>query len=329
MRPTKCLIVQPIHAIGLDYLRQAVIEPVLAPDASEETILGLIGDVEAVITRNAGLSAAAIAAAPRLRVISVHGIGTDPVAVDKATEAGVLVTNTPDTNVRSVAEHAITMTLALLKATVESDAAVRSGDWSFRYRARLREAFGLTFGIVGFGNIGQAVAPLASALGMQVLAASASKPDGVFAAAGVERCTLDELLQRSDVVSLHLSLTDGTRGLFGRELIDLMKRGALLVNTARGGLVDIDALSEALADGRLGGAALDVYPLEPLPSTSPLCAMRNVILSPHLAGSTEEALARTALLAAQQVADVLAGRGARHLVNPDVLQRPAGAESAA
>jgi len=314
-----CLIVQPIHRVGLDILERAGIQPLVASSSDPATILAAVETVDAVITRNSGLSAEAIAAATRLKVIAVHGVGTNAVAVDAATARGIAVVNTPEVNARSVAEHAIGLTFALTKAIPAADAATRAGDNGFKYGARLVELAGLTFGIVGFGAIGKATGQLAKALGMRVLAYSRGRPDSDFAEAGFERApSLSALLAESDVVSLHLPLVAETRGLIGATELRSMKPGAFLINTARGRLVDETALVEALEAGRLGGAGIDVFAVEPLPVTSPLARLPNVVLSPHIAGSTLQALQRMAELSARQVVDVLSGQRPAYPVNPQV-----------
>ncbi|WP_245413568.1 hydroxyacid dehydrogenase [Mangrovicella endophytica] len=311
-----CLIVQPIHDDGLERLRSAGIRPILASASDMATVASEIGEATAVITRNAGLSAAAITAAPRLRVIAVHGVGTDAVSIDAASGRGIPVVNTPGANTQSVAEHAIGLIFALAKALPAGDQSVRRGDHAFRYEAHFTELAGKTFGIVGLGGIGRATAALARALGLRTIGFSARRSDEDFAAAGVERSpSLDALLAASDFVSLHLSLTPETRGLIGARELGLMKPSAFLINTARGGLIDEAALSEALTAGQIAGAGLDVFVSEPLSPQSPLAALKNVVLSPHSAGSTEEALRRMACAAADQVVDVLAGRRPLHLVN--------------
>lgn len=312
-----CLIVQPIHAAGLDRLVQAGIRPVPASASDPGTVLREIGAACAVITRNAGLSAEAMAAAPGLKVVAVHGTGTDAVAVGAAAARGITVCNTPGANAQSVAEHAIALILALAKAIPSSDAAVRRADHAFKYEARFLELSGLTCGLVGLGEIGRAVAGIARALGMRVIGVSRQPSPAAFAATGVEpRPSLDALLAESDVVSLHLPLTAQTRQMIGMRELALMKRSAFLVNTSRGGLLDEAALADALARGVIAGAGLDVFATEPLPSNSPLAGLPNVVLSPHTAGSTAQALERMARLAADQVVDVLAGRAPRHPVSP-------------
>jgi D-3-phosphoglycerate dehydrogenase len=239
------------------------------------------------------------------------------------------VVNTPDVNARSVAEHAIALTFALAKAIPAADAATRSGDDAFKYRARLTELDGLAFGIVGFGAIGRITAKLAQALGMRVSAFSRSRPDADFTEAGIERAPdLRHLLARSDVVSLHLPLVPDTRGLIGAAELALMKPGAILINTGRGGLVDEGALAVALEAGDLGGAGLDAFAIEPLPTGSPLARLSNVVLSPHVAGSTVQALERMAELSARQVVDVLSGRRPAHPVNPQVWETISSREAA-
>jgi D-3-phosphoglycerate dehydrogenase len=321
-----CLIVQPIHPAGAEVLTRAGIRPVAASSADPASILREIVGASAVITREAGLAAEAIEAAPLLRVIASHGIGTDPIAVETATRRGVAVTNAPHANVRSVAEQALALTLALAKSVVGADAAVRAGDRSFKYDARLVELSGAVFGVVGFGNTGRATAALARSVGMRVVGLSRSQPDAAFAAAGVERVAdLGALLAVSDVVSLHLRVTAATRTVIGERELALMKPHAFLINTSRGAFIDETALAAALRDGMIGGAGLDVFQREPLPPDSPLLALSNVTFSPHIAGSTRQALERTAVMAAEQVVAVLAGRKPAHLVNEEVWPRLAAA----
>ena len=312
-----CLVVQPIHEEGLDRLRRAGIRPVMASAADPQTVAAEIGSAVAVITRNAGLSAAAMEAAPRLKVVAVHGVGTDAVAVAVATACGIVVVNTPGANTTSVAEHTIALVLALTKALPRGDCAVRHARHDFKYEARFTELSGKTMGIVGLGSIGRATARLAQAFGMRTIGFSPRLGAADFSEAGIERrARLDDLLKDSDIVSLHLALTPGTHGFVGARELGLMKRSAFLVNTARGGLVDEAALVEALESGTIAGAGLDVFETEPLPATSRLTTLDTVVLSPHTAGSTDEALRRMACLAADQVVDVLAGREAAHRVLP-------------
>jgi D-3-phosphoglycerate dehydrogenase len=320
-----CLVIQPIHPVGLETLQRGGLTIRHSRRGEPREVVAEATDCVAVVTRNAGFSAEAINAAAALKVIGVHGIGVDPVAVPVATAHGIAVVNTPLANVRSVAEHAIGLIFALAKSFSEADRAVRANDFRFKYRTRLVELDGLTLGIVGLGRIGQQTAQLARALGMRVIAVSLDTPDAVFAEVHAERLDrLDELLAQADVVSLHLPLTAGTRGLIGRRELARMKPGSFLVNTGRGGVVDEAALVAALDNGPLAGAGLDVFESEDMPFDHPLLQRRNALLTPHVAGSTEACLIRTAREVAAEVLAVLRGEHPRFLVNPDVWPRRRG-----
>jgi D-3-phosphoglycerate dehydrogenase len=273
-----------------------------------------IGEADAVVTRNAGLSAAAMDAAPRLRLVVVHGVGHDPVDLAHAARKGIVVCHTPVANAWSVAEHAVALLLAAARQAVAADRAVREGAFDRRYTLRLTELRGKTLGIVGCGRIGLATARIARAgLGMRIVGFSPSADPARLRRLRVEPASdLGWLLDRADAVSLHVPLRPETRGLLGRAELARMKPGALLVNTARGALVDQAALVEALAAGRLGAAGLDVFAREPVPGGDPLLALPNVVLSPHVAGATEEAMARTAEAVATAILRFAAGRRVPH-----------------
>lgn len=311
--PPACLIVQPIHQTGIKCLREAGLLPVDRIDAVDP------GRIVAAITRNAGFSGEQMKALTELRIVAVHGVGHDPVDTDIATRLGIAVTNTPGSNERSVAEQAIALMFGLTKRLVAADGAARKGDFSFKYSADLMEIAGLTLGILGFGAIGRQTAAIGRALGMRVIAFSNHQDDRVFDRSGVLRAsTLEAVLGESDVVSLHLPATSSTRNMIGRQELALMKPTSFLINTGRGSTVDEDALVEALRSGKIRGAGLDVFQSEPLTPDHPLCSLPNVILSPHLAGSTEAALERTAVAAADCVLSVLADRQPATLLNPQV-----------
>ncbi|MFO1149906.1 MAG: NAD(P)-dependent oxidoreductase [Alsobacter sp.] len=312
----RCLIVQPVHQAGLALLREAGIEPVSCASPDMTKVARAIEGCDAVITRDAGLSRAAIEAADRLRVVVVHGTGHDAVDKEAASEHGVLVCNTPGRNTRSVAELALGLALAAARSISAADRAERAGAHGFRNAGRFTELSGKTALIVGWGAVGSSLGRmLGAALDMEVLALSRTPRDlgGARAVA-----TLAEGLACADLVSLHAPLTDETRGLIGREALAAIKSGAILVNTARAGLVDEDALALALADGRVAAAGLDVA--SPRAATGPLAAFPTVIFTPHLGGTTEEALRRVAVAAAQTVVDSLAGERPASAIND-----PAGA----
>jgi D-3-phosphoglycerate dehydrogenase len=317
-----CLIVQPIHPEGERLLRAAGLVPRLASAADMATVAREIGDATAVITRSAGLDAAAMDAARELRVIGSHGVGVNAVAVEHATALGIPVVNTPEANRVSVAEHTIALMLAAAKNLVAADRAGRRGNFDFKYGARLSELSGKTLGIVGFGGIGRKVAAMAKAgFGMDVVVLSGSADPAVLTELGYRSAPdLDSLLRVSDFVSLHRPLMPGATFLIGERELALMKPGAILINTARGALIDESALVAALKDDRIAGAALDVFQSEQMKADHPLLNAPNAILTPHVAGSTEEALKRTAEQVVERIVSALAGTPL-DVVNPEVWNR--------
>lgn len=299
-RATDCLIVQPIAAPGVALLRDAglVVHEVTSTDMS--ALVPHLLTARAVITRNHGLSAEAIAAAPALRVIAAHGTGTDRIDRRAAEIRGIAVVNTPGTNAQSVAEHALGLMFACARSIPEADVAVRRGDWGFRECGQLVELSGRTLGLIGFGQVARALVPMARAVGMDVVAVSKHASPKDMAALGVRSISdADDLLAQCDVVSLHgvprdVPVIDAAR-------ITRMKPGAILINTARGALVDEASVAHALTSGALRAAALDVFAAEPLTSDNPLLQAPNLILTPHIGGSTDEARERTSLAVARVV----------------------------
>lgn len=317
---TRCFIVQPIHPAGVERLRAAGIEPRFASATDMGAVAAEIGDAVAVITRDAGLTAAAIAAAPRLAIIANHGIGTNKLDIPAATARRIPIVNTPTANARSVAEHAIALILAVARRIVPGDAALRQGDWAFRYSGGMSEIGGKTLGLAGFGTIARITAEIARlGFGMRVVVWSPNAPAADIAAAGYERVeTLEALLAAADVLSLHRPARPDTRHMIDAGALAQMKPGAILVNTARGPLIDEDALAAALRAGQIAGAGLDVFDTEPLAADSPLCGLQNIVITPHVAGATEDALRATALDCAEKIVTVLDGTRPPHLVNPEV-----------
>ena len=309
----KCLIIQPIHAVGTARLQAAGITPLICPAPDMETAARLIPGCVAVITRDAGLDAAAFAAGDALRVVSVHGAGHDAVDKAAAAQGRVLVTTAPGTNAQSVAELAVGLALAVARRIPAADHAMRAGDTGFRQSARFIELAGKTALIVGWGSIGRAVGTiLRHAFAMHVLVHSPRAPEtGDF-----PRVALHEGLAQADLVSLHTPLRPETRNLIGTDALAAMRPGAILVNLGRAGLVDEDALAEALSQGRLGGAGLDLC--SPGAPQGPLAAFPSVVFTPHLGGTTEEALRHTAEAAAANVIEALQGRLPQTAINPEV-----------
>jgi (S)-sulfolactate dehydrogenase len=283
--------------------------PALVDDA--DALGAALEEAHAWIVRNRSqVRGGALAGARRLRVVGRLGVGLDNIDVDACAARGIEVIPATGANAESVAEYVIGTAMLLLRgAAYLSTAAVAAGRWPRQMLSQGRDLSGKTLGLIGFGGIGRLTARKARALGVRVIAHDPLIGSGaaVWKETSVEPRSLDELLAASDVVSLHIPLTEATRGLLGRERLGRMKRGAILVNTARGGVVDEAALAEALHAGRLGAAAIDVFDEEPLPAASPLCGAPNVLLTPHIAGVTVESNERVSALIAERVAAALEG----------------------
>lgn len=258
--------------------------------------------------------------ATRLVVIARTGAGVDNVAIDEATRRGIAVCNVPDGPTISTAEHAIMLLLAVAKRLKAAERSLRSGVWDIFNQTDAIELQGLTLGVIGLGKIGSRVAQMARAIGMEVLAWDPYLTDDQISAVGaVAAGTLDELLSLSHAVSLHAPLTDETRGFIDERRLALMPRGAILVNTARGGLVDERALVRALDTGRLSGAGLDVFAHEPLPLDSPLLGRDDVVVTPHVAAATVASRERLWRSAIDDALRCVRREAPRHIVNPSVL----------
>ncbi|MTH66209.1 NAD(P)-dependent oxidoreductase [Paracoccus shanxieyensis] len=311
----KCLIVQPIHPEGLARLRDNGIQPVLPRSADMADVAAAIGQCDAVITRDKGLTASAIAAAPALKVISVHGTGHDAVDKIAAADRGIVVCNVPGANARSVAELALGLALAAARGISGGDRAERMGQGGFRESTRFIELQGKTVLIVGWGAIGRELGRMLDlAFGMRVLVHSPRASD----IGGYTRVTLEEGLAQADLISLHTPMRPETRHMMNAARFALAKRGAILVNTARQGLVDEAALADALRSGQIAAAGLDTYehgaPLGPL-------AELPVVFTPHLGATTDEALIRVATRAVDHVIEALQGRRPATTVNADLLDQ--------
>lgn len=296
---------------------ETVHEPYLQP-RSQEDMVHLVRDVDAAIITGDRFTAEVLAEAPRLRVVARVGVGYDGVDVEAATARGVVVCNMPGVNRDSVAELTVGLLLLCARHIPENIADVRGGGWQ---RIEGRELRGSVLGIVGLGTIGRAVARLARAFDMTVLAYDRDAPrDEEFAAQhSVTYRGLDDLLEAADYVTLHVFLDAANRHWFGADKLARMKRSAYLINTSRGPVVDEAALCEALGNGTIAGAALDVVEREPLLPDSPLREVENVIITPHIGGVTREARERAARGAAENVLRVLEGREPANVVNTEVL----------
>lgn len=277
--------------------------------ASEDELLSRISGADIVINIRSStrFPESVFQRASHLRLLSLWGTGTDNVDLEAAARHGVTVTNTPGVSAFSIAEHSLALMLAVARRIPRVDAEVRQGGWP---RGQSSELHGKTLGIVGLGAVGRQFARLGAGIGMRVLAWT-MHPNPAL---GFELAPLDDLLRLSDVVSLHLRLSPQTRGFIGRREFEKMKPSAILINTARGAIVDETALLDALASSRIAGAGLDVFELEPLPAAHPLTRLENVVLTPHSAGVTPEALEAGLQLSIDNVWNFLDGRPANVVV---------------
>jgi D-3-phosphoglycerate dehydrogenase len=287
-------------------------------DLSRPDLLAALPDYEALLVRSGvQVDAEAIAAGTRLVVVGRAGVGIDNVDLDAATRAGITVVNAPTGNTVAAAEHTLALLAAVARRIPAADASLRRGEWK---RAAFTgvELRGKTLGIIGLGKIGMAVADRAHAMEMELIGHDPFVTAEAAANHGVTLMERAEVIAGCDVLTLHVPLTRGTRNLLDAAALATMRPGAIVLNVARGGLVDEAALAAALREGRLGGAGIDVFASEP-PTGSPLLDAPNTVLTPHLGASTEEAQVRVAVEAAQQVLDVLAGRPARYAANAAIL----------
>ena len=294
----------------------------MAKSAAADDVLAVARDADAVLVTYAKLPRDLLRQLTRCKAIGRFGLGVDNIDIAAAAELGITVTYVPDYCMHEVSDHAMALILALCRKVAQSDALVQAGRWEMGPLANklvqagrwemsavvpIHRLAGRVLGLVGFGNIPRALAPKAKAFGLRVVTHDPYVAQQTLAAAGVESVSFDRLLEISDFVSIHAPLMPATRGLFNAEVFGKMKTGALLINTARGPLVDEDALVSALDSGRLGGAALDVVAVEPLSKDSRLIGRDNVILTPHTAFYSVEALDELQTKCASDVARVLSG----------------------
>src|SRR5215211_6082875 len=301
----KVLIAEPLAEAGVELLR-AHHEVDARHATTREELLAAIGGVDALVVRSATrVDAEVLEAGRNLKVVGRAGIGLDNVDVAAATRLGIMVVNAPQSNVISAAEHTVALLLAQARNIPQADNALRDGRWE-RDRFQGTELYGKTLGILGLGRVGALVAQRCNAFGMRLLAFDPFVSRERAANMGVELAGLAEVLARADIVTVHLPKTQETTGLIGEAELAAMKRGARLVNTARGGIVDEAALAKAVGDGQLAGAALDTFAEEPA-TASPLFELDSVVVTPHLGASTAEAQDKAGQTIAEQV--VLALRG--------------------
>jgi D-3-phosphoglycerate dehydrogenase len=283
--------------------------------ANEEELLGRIAGADIVINIRSStrFPESVFQRCPNLRLLSLWGTGTDNVELEAAARHGITVTNTPGVSAFSIAEHSLALMLAVARRIPRVDGEVRQGHWP---RGQSSQLHGKTLGIIGLGAVGRQFARLGAGIGMRVIAWT-MHPNPAL---GFELVPLQDLLRTSDVVSLHLRLSAQTRGFIGRREIEKMKPSAILINTARGAIVDESALLAALSSDRIAGVGLDVFETEPLPEGHPLTRLENVVLTPHSAGVTPEALEAGLQLSIDNIWNFLDGRSTNVVVSGDGIR---------
>lgn len=317
MHQPTIFISEPIHAKGMAMLEGKAIL-IQAPDTLKATALSLIKDADAAILRATTLfDKEVIEQGVKLKIIARTGVGLDNVDLKAAGEHGIIVCNTPGTNDETVAEHVVALVLALAKQIIPMDMAVRQQRWKERFSPRQMDVKGKRIGLIGYGKIGKATARRCRALGMEVWVFD---PFTKIGNEGITHVTdIDEIFATCDFVSLHCPALPATKNLVNKHTLSLMKAGAYFINTSRGELVDETALIECLKQQKIAGAALDVFIKEPIDASNPLLHLPNVILSPHVAGSTRESNERIATAAVQAVLDTLNGKTPQHICNREYL----------
>lgn len=314
----------PVHEDALKLLREYFIVREVTTKGwtvNEDVVRGATG-AEAVLVRIGRVDKAVMDVCPNLKIISVHGVGFDRVDVDEATRRGVLVTYTPGANAQSVAELTVGLMITALRKLHLITERMRVGGWDeARVYGTGNEVYGKVIGLIGVGNIGGRVARIVRAMEVaEVLAYDPYVSESRAKELGVRLVDLDTLLRQSDIISIHAPLTKETYHLINEDRLKIMKPSAIIVNTARGGLIDTEALYKALKDGWIAGAALDVTDPEPLPKGHPLYELPNVVITPHIGGSTYECWRRVSLTAAEEVIRRFKGLPPLNPVNPQVLK---------
>lgn len=329
MSSARILITDPIAAAGLTLLQEhPALDVTVQTGLSPEALRQRIAHYEGLIVRSATqVTAPLLAAATALKVIGRAGVGVDNIDVDAATRRGIVVLHTPVGNANAAAEHTIALLLALARWLPQAAMAVRAGRWE-RQAFVGTEVRGTVLGIIGFGRIGRLVAQKAQGLGMQTLACDPLVPATVARDLGVTLLPLPDLLRQADYLTLHTPLTVQTRHLLDDTAFTLMRPGVRLINCARGGLIDEAALAQALAQGHVAGAALDVLAQEPPAADHPLLRLPNVLCTPHLGAQTTQAQERVGLEVAQQMVDFLVHGRITHAVNAPETVLPSAAQAA-
>ena len=295
-------------------------EIVIADEPTVERILNVAAQADGLMVTYGQITADVIVGLQKCKVIGRMGLGVDNIDIDAATKAGIAVVYVPDYCIDEVSNHAMALILNLARKINFSDQLVQAGRWEMPAVIPISRLRGQTLGLAGFGQISRAVTPKAQAFGLKVIAFDPFIDKSIAANLQVELVDFETLLKKSDYLSIHVPMMPETKNLFSAEAFRQMKSDAFLINTARGPLVDTDALAQALDAGEIGGAALDVMPVEPPPENSPLLGRKNTILTPHTGFYSVQALEELQTKAARGVVDVLTGQKPVYPINPEVLE---------
>lgn len=323
----KFVMTQSLCAEGLALLDQAHVDYISADDGDPNHYPQLMQDADALIVRIGKCDAAALACCPQLKVIGRPGIGYDSVDVAQATKLGIPVVVTPGANGRSVAEHTVAMMLSLSKNLVEANNETLQGHWSIRDAHKAFQWEGKTVGIIGLGPIGRETAKICLGIGMKVIGFDSFFSKEQIQSWGVEYCqNKEDLLRTSDIVSVHMPLVEATRNLICASELALMKKTALLINTSRGGIVNEADLLQALTSGQITAAGLDVFCSEPLRVDDPLLQAPNLLVTPHAAAQTREAVIQMATMCVEGCLAVCRGEQWPYVVDKNVYNHPRWAD---
>ncbi|MFF2447410.1 C-terminal binding protein [Neobacillus sp. NPDC058068] len=287
---------------------------------SEDEVIRLAADVDGIINQYAPIGENVIQKLQRCKVISRYGVGVDTIDLRAATEKGIRITNVPDYGVEEVSNHALALLLSWSRKIVQLHNHIRRGNWDFKLGMPIQRYSCQTLGVLGFGRIPRSLVKKARAFGFNIVVYDPFVQDEVIRAEGARPETLEGVLQQSDFISVHIPLTDETKHLLNRDTFKMMKRNAVIINTARGAIIHEQDLLEALSAGEIAGAALDVLETEPIDQNHPLLSLDNVILTPHSAWYSEEAMVELRTKTAQNIVDVLEGKLPSYLVNHVVVE---------
>lgn len=319
----KVVISHRLHDDGMAVLEKAGAAVAITNNGEPSAMLPELLDAEGLIIRIGSIDRETMLKCKNLKVIGRPGVGVDDVDVETATELGIPVVIAPGANTRSVAEHAFTMMLACAKDLVHCDMETRRGNFGVRSNYKAYEIKGKTLGLIGYGHIGSMLAEMAAAIGMNIIVYDPFVQQAAIEAKGYRyEAELNEVLKAADAVSLHVPLTPQTKGLIGEAELKLMKTSGIIINCSRGGIIDEKALAKALANDWIHSAATDVFANEPVTPEEPLFKYDNIIVSPHMAGQTQEAASGVATMAAEGVMAVINGEKWPNVCNPKAYEHP-------